>query len=179
MKLLSNIYPKYARTGGNEGEDKGTTHSYIEAYDNLLAPYQKSAQTVLEIGVSAGLSIQMWCEYFERALIIGVDKNLTFFTDHPRIELWQADTTSLRFSELLTGFLFDVVIDDGEHIEATQIKIFETLRKHMRKDSIYIIEDVAAPNTAQAISRMHPETNLIDLTHIKGRGDDRLIVCKF
>jgi len=37
---------------------------------------------------------------------------------------------------------FDVIIDDGSHLNAHQIFTFQTLYPHLKEQSIYVVEDV-------------------------------------
>lgn len=53
--------------------DKGSSHSYIDAYANLFKPYRNKKMNVLEIGVFYGLSLNMWKEYFKNSEIYGID----------------------------------------------------------------------------------------------------------
>ena len=50
MKTLLEIYNKFydPKTGW---PDRNTTHSYIEVYEEILAPYRKKAKNILEIGL--------------------------------------------------------------------------------------------------------------------------------
>ena len=59
--------------------DKGTHHSYIDMYyEETLANYKDKTITLLEIGVNAGRSLELWAKYFnESSTIIGVDKKMT------------------------------------------------------------------------------------------------------
>jgi hypothetical protein len=64
--MLTEIWEKYK-------SDKGTVHSYIPYYEKVLQEYKNTENGVLEIGVSAGLSIKMWREYFSNAKLYGND----------------------------------------------------------------------------------------------------------
>ena len=59
--------------------DKGTHHSYIDMYyEETLANYKDKTITLLEIGVNAGRSLELWAKYFnESSTIIGIDKKIT------------------------------------------------------------------------------------------------------
>ena len=71
MKTLKNIFETLQQQGFET--DKGTVHSYIDVYEDVLAPYRKTANKMLEIGVFKGNSLRMWENYFEWADVIGVD----------------------------------------------------------------------------------------------------------
>jgi hypothetical protein len=61
MKTLKKIYENYNFPDGNG--DKGTAHTYIDEYEKILKPFRKDG-SILEIGISWGLSLRMWREYF-------------------------------------------------------------------------------------------------------------------
>jgi cephalosporin hydroxylase len=65
MKTLREIYNSYKHLPVC---DKGTTHSYIEKYEEILAPYRDRPITLVEIGVESGGSLAMWAEYFANPL---------------------------------------------------------------------------------------------------------------
>ena len=75
MKTLDEIYQNFNHHPETMGcGDKGTMHSYIEYYEQLLKPYRESFTDILEIGVAPGaLSLKMWEQYFTNANIYGVD----------------------------------------------------------------------------------------------------------
>jgi len=57
----------------NSTTDKNTCHSYIHIYEELMAAKRESRVNVLEIGVQAGGSIQLWRDYFTQADVWGLD----------------------------------------------------------------------------------------------------------
>ena len=56
MKTLNEIYQNYTTPDGNG--DKGTAHTYIGVYEEILAPYRENGD-IFEIGISLGYSIKM------------------------------------------------------------------------------------------------------------------------
>ena len=72
MSHLVQIYKKFSAPEGSG--DKGTAHSYIENYYHYrFDEIRLNKLNILEIGVSTGLSLEMWCEYFPNSNIIGVE----------------------------------------------------------------------------------------------------------
>ena len=72
MKFINQIYQDlYKRTNDNSPHncDKGTTHSYIEPYESLLANYSGKIK-LLEIGVDSGVCLLLWKEVFSKGKII-------------------------------------------------------------------------------------------------------------
>jgi hypothetical protein len=69
---LQEIYLKHKR---GDWPDKGSVHSYIEFYEEVLAPYRRKAKNILEIGLMSGESLRMWSEYFT-GTVYGIDCDL-------------------------------------------------------------------------------------------------------
>lgn len=171
-ETLEQIYDRHAVRGGDFGHgDKGSTHSYIDEYERLLAPFRDKC-SFIEIGLARGLSVAMWDEYFgEACSLFGVDIAMTFDTaQFPRWRLIEADATK----PFLTGDeTFDVVIDDGSHMGADQQASKEILWPRMNPGGLYIIEDILSlPGALQVF----PDAEVIDLRQKKGRFDDILLI---
>jgi demethylmacrocin O-methyltransferase len=183
MKTLSTIYQQYAHPDGNG--DKGTAHTYIDEYERLLAPYRNNPNgTFLEIGVSWGLSMQMWHEYFAGS-VMGIDihlhPNTLSLRNTPRLQLVEVDATTPQVLDVLGVQQFDVIIDDGSHRLADQIQTFELLRSHVRTGGLYIIEDVENIDVSRStFEQLHDgDYVIIDNRSLKNRYDDVLVVYKF
>lgn len=163
--------------------DKGNLHSYIPAYEELLAPYREHG-SILEIGLAHGLSLKMWQEYFgEAATIKGMDKSIAFDTgpllsDH-RVMIIEGDATNPEDTALVTRFtVFDVIIDDGSHQLVDQIATFHLLKNSMREGGLYIIEDILSEQAIHELRALHL-CDVYDFRKQKGRFDDVLIVYRF
>ena len=187
MKTLKEIFAEIGHFGEDIGcNDKGGTHSYLESYEKLLQPYREGCN-LLEIGLALGDSIKLWDLYFENSSITGVDISVVFTPSKEYknlVNIIEDDATKESFVSRLHPVesikLFDVVIDDGSHMEQDQIKTFELLKGRMRKGGIYIIEDILAlDQNAERFKALHDNCEIIDLRHVKGRFDDVLIVYRF
>ena len=97
MNQLSKIYEKFSAPEGSG--DKGTAHSYIENYyHHRFDKIRLNKLNILEIGVSTGLSLEMWCEYFPNSNIIGVElDNINYKPSNDRIKLIIGDGTPSPF----------------------------------------------------------------------------------
>lgn len=183
METLAQIYQRHCVTGPDVGHgDKGGTHSYIEEYERLLAPY-RSGCVFMEIGLALGLSIAMWREYMPDATIVGVDRSMCFDTK-PHEEkgtiLIKADATHPSLLDKLRGFRFDVVIDDASHMTDDQVTTFLMLKPRMNPGGIYIIEDILNLEQSRArLGGLHSNMEIIDKRRVKGRFDDVLVVFRF
>lgn len=134
------------------GTDKATRHSYLPTYDRLLAHLRDEPILLLEVGIWAGASIAMWLEYFPRARIHAIDNNphpaYRNLLLHPRTYFHIIDATDEKaLAARLSDSAFDVVIDDGSHHLAEQIRTADLLCPRVLKPrGFYFIEDVQDPS---------------------------------
>lgn len=185
MESLRDIFEKFAHYGSDAGHaDKGSTHSYIEEYAKLFEKF-RSGCTFMEIGLALGWSLKMWCEYFEKSKIIGVDISVVFnyreIKQHSnKMFIFESDATKPEFLQHIRNQNFDIIIDDGSHMENDQVATFELLKSKMNKGGIYIIEDILAlDQNRERFKSLHDNCEIIDLRHVKNRFDDVLIAYKF
>lgn len=122
--------------------DKGSRHSYLEVYEKLLAPMRHRDVRLLEIGVCDGGSMAMWREWFTHAEIWGIDVK-------PRVtaikgcHLVEGSATDARLLDgLFTEGSLDVIIDDGSHEVADQLKSWVILWDKLVKGGVYVVEDL-------------------------------------
>lgn len=176
------LYELYNKHKKGDWPDKGSTHSYIEVYEEILTPYRHTANNILEIGLMSGESLRMWDEYFA-GFVCGMDcdikpvgglADLTGVIDEG-YEVFIGDAANAQDVERhFKDAKFDVVIEDANHNIEQQLKIFKTFKSHMAKGGIYIIEDVQDIDNTKHLF----EGEIIDRRHIKGRYDDVLVVIR-
>ncbi len=185
---LQEIFKEIGNHSGVDlgGNDKGSTHSYLETYDRLFAPYRNGA-TILEIGLATGDSIKLWDRYFENSIIVGTDISVVFdakdipYNDNGNIiDIVEADATKPEFLDKIKQYEFDVVVEDSSHMEQDSVAIFNLLKPKMKPKSVYIVEDILNLDLSkERFKELHSDCEIIDLRHVKGRFDDCLIVYKF
>jgi hypothetical protein len=134
------------------GSDKwGVWHWYTRHYDEHFAPLRDEPVKVLEIGIggysdphAGGGSLRMWKNYFPRGIIYGMDIYDKSPSRESRIETVvgsQADAEFLReFAE--EHGPFDIVIDDGSHVNEHVLFSFDVLFPYVRPGGWYAIEDM-------------------------------------
>ena len=92
-----------------------------------------------------GASLYMWRDFFPNAQIYGADiRPETMFEDE-RIRTYVCDERKKEDLEKLvenTGPDIDIFVDDGSHNLSDQIFACQTLMPLLKKDVIYIVEDV-------------------------------------
>jgi len=134
------------------GSDKWGHHYYTEHYEKTLEHLKDKHFNLLEIGIGGyeypdrgGASLNMWAEFFPLAHVIGFD-----FYDKSYIHKIAEDIRTVKGDQSSNDDLiklntihgpFHVIIDDGSHMCAHQIKSFEVLFPLMPDGGIYIIED--------------------------------------
>jgi hypothetical protein len=133
------------------GSDKwGVMHWYTQHYERHFARLRTEPVRVLEIGIGGyddpargGGSLRMWQQYFRRGLVHGLDitaKNVT----GPRMMAIQGDQSEPEFLDRLGRELgpFDVIIDDGSHLNEHVRISFHALFPHVRAGGLYVVEDL-------------------------------------
>ena len=142
-------------------------HSYTPFYYKYLKHKRNSTKKFMEFGIGhtrknwhnpkglselklipnliSGASLRMWRDFFPNAQVFGVDiSSQTMFTDK-RIKTYICDETKKKAIASLikkTGNDIDIVLDDASHHVEHQIGLAKSLLPLLKKDVIYIIEDV-------------------------------------
>lgn len=183
METLAEIFKRIGHFGDDVGcNDKGSTHSYVDVYETILAPFRQRCD-LMEIGIAAGDSMRLWGDYFGvDCTITGADLSLTFDTSKfdSRFSFIVGDATKPEFTVNLNGRMFDVVIDDASHAHLDQMATFQLLKSHMKPGGLYVIEDILAPDLILGeLTGMHSLHDVYDLRKVKGRFDDVLVVYRF
>jgi hypothetical protein len=184
MKTLSEIYYSNKNLRGpDNGGDKGTAHSYINTYSDVLQKYQDKDINILEIGVYEGHSLLLWNEYFTpNSKIYGVDINpdcKQYEKDNMFVLI--GDATDKQFMNNSFEFTkFDIIIDDGSHLREDQLSSFKILfDKYLNEGGIYIIEDInSLDNHRSDFEDLHPSCQILDTRQTQKRWDDILAIYK-
>lgn len=134
--------------GTDKEQDNG--HHYGAAYEATFRPHRYRRLKLLEIGIGGyenelgGRSLSAWRWYFPFARLVACDiqdkTRLRCFGTH----VYQTDQFSNPDLEALLAAEkhFDIIIDDGSHINAHQIFAFKKLFAHLADGGLYVIEDV-------------------------------------
>jgi len=132
------------------GTDKWNAHWYAQHYQTHFAALRRKPLRLLEIGVggygdprSGGESLRMWKAYFPNALIYGLDVTDKRPHDEPRIRtlLGSQDDEELLKKISAEHGPFDLIIDDGSHINAHILKSFRVLFPLLSENGLYVVED--------------------------------------
>ena len=132
------------------GTDKWGSHWYAQHYQRYFEPLRRRRLNVLEIGVGGyndldcgGQSLRMWKAFFRNSQIVGIDiEDKTRLREH-RIDIRQCDQADsealIQLSSEFGGF--DIIVDDGSHLNHHVIETFRILFPLLRENGIYAVED--------------------------------------
>lgn len=168
--------------------DKGSIHSYLPVYEEILAPYRETANHVLEIGLFNGASLLMWEKYFE-GNVYGIDcseqphggmADLTWLIEDGSHNIFILDAENpYEVKNRFDGIKFDVIIEDAGHHVWQQLRLYETFKPYMNEKSIYIIEDIQDLDSTRFLFEnidSEKQVTILDRRNIKGRYDDVLVI---
>jgi demethylmacrocin O-methyltransferase len=128
------------------GTDKWGRHWYTSNYVRYFGTLRDRNVRVLEIGCDDGESLRMWTHYFRRGLVVRLDSRDKSLVTPPRARAVHGAQDDTEFlASLVAAFgPFDVVIDDGSHLNHHVITSFTALFPHLRPGGLYVIEDIGA-----------------------------------
>lgn len=128
-------------------DKKPSFHNYSRQYNTLFQEYRDKPLKYLEIGVFNGGSIRAMREVFLNAsCIVGldIDSRCKEYEDTSRnifVEIGNATDASFIKQITETYGTFDVILDDGSHVNRDVIKSFELLFPLLNDNGLYVVED--------------------------------------
>lgn len=155
------------------GTDKGSNgHNYSPIYEQYLQGLRNKSIKMLEIGVQYGYSIHAWYEYLPKATIIGIDVLDTKHFENDRIKTFKGNQGirgHLKGFTAKFGKGFDLIIDDGSHVNHDMLTSFGYLYSHLNPGGLYFIEDLpgASPVAiAMEIFKKFQKTKTIEIDNL-------------
>jgi hypothetical protein len=130
--------------------DKWGRHFYTPIYSKWFGDLRYKPVRLLEIGIGGyakemygGNSLRMWKRYFPKGIITGIDIYNKSRLKEERIHIYQGDQSDAVFLNQVsaTEGPFDIIIDDGSHLQSHIIRSFEILFPLMKSGGIYVVED--------------------------------------
>jgi len=153
---LAELFNKY----GSDKDKNGYSHLYSVLFDRI----KDEELNVLEIGIGTmvsgacssmqgympdtyrpGASLRAWNDYFKNSKIYGTDIQKDTQFKENRIETFLSDSTDKIMVNNIMANLniqFDVIIDDGWHLDKAQMKTLENFFPYLKEGGIYVIEDI-------------------------------------
>lgn len=138
--------------------DKSTRHNYTLVYDFLFKKLRNKKINLFECGLGSkntslpcnmgsdarpGSSLFAWSEYFLKGTILGCDIDDTIKLDEFKTFVCdQTNPASIQNMWSNINLDFDIIIDDGYHNFEANCCFFENSFHKLKKDGIYIIEDI-------------------------------------
>mgnify|MGYP000890021151 CR=1 FL=1 len=121
---------------------------YFDIYDHCLSKFYNKKISFLEIGVQNGGSIEVAKKIFNSdSSISGLDidpKCKEIEKDLKNINIFVGSQTDEKILESIAkkhNNSFDVIIDDGSHIQGHMIFTFTRMFQFLKDGGIYLIED--------------------------------------
>lgn len=155
MESLTSIFDRYWPM-----TDKGNCyHNYTRQYEYLLRDFRDKPIKYLEIGVFQGGSLRAFREAFSKSLcILGLDINPDCkvhenLEKNIFVEIGNSTDPDFIKNDVLKYGTFDIILDDGSHINRDVIKTFEMLFPLLNDNGIYIIEDTHIYNFEDFIDK--------------------------
>ena len=133
------------------GSDKNGGHNYTQHYAKHFKKYRFKKMKIFEIGVGGydnpnvgGHSLRMWKKYFPFGQIVSLDIFDKSKLQENRIKIYQGSQTdeTILNTIISDNGEFDLIIDDGSHLNEHIITTFKSLFPKLKKGGIYVIEDI-------------------------------------
>jgi hypothetical protein len=129
------------------GTDKSSRiHNYCVKYEKWLPFNRLEPINILEIGVLQGHSLLTWREYYPNAKVIGIDinpecKNHEDIDNNIFVEIGSQDDPDFLKYVIDKFGPFDMILDDGSHMNSHIIFSFLNLIDSLKSEGVYIVED--------------------------------------
>lgn len=174
-------------------------HNFTPYYYSIFKSMRKSVKLFFEMGIGfyqdmqkvdktydpnlkrwyhKGASLKMWRDFFPNAQVVGADlRHQTLFKDE-RIDTYLCDERDPKqVNNLLKkiGEKIDIFIDDGSHNKDLQVLLAKTALPLLKRDVIYIIEDVTHTDYVRSSLKKY-DCEVIECS--KRWRDDHLLIIK-
>jgi hypothetical protein len=175
-------------------------HTYSNYYYSLFNHFKDDVKLVFECGLGTnnpnlksnmtvngmpGASLRVWRDYFKNAQIYGadIDKDILFQED--RIKTYYVDQLNAPSIETMWKKIgiqnFDIIIDDGLHTTDANINLFINSFSKLKKNGIYIIEDVnnrELNNMKEKLKNFNFELVILEKNNLYSKSSNNLIIIR-
>lgn len=135
------------KLGINYNTDKTSDiHNYLVKYEKYLPFKRDEYLKILEIGVLDGASLRTWKDYFYNSVVHGIDINeqcMKYEEHRIKIEIGSQDDENFLVNIKQKYGPFDMILDDGSHLNSHVIFSFEHLWDSVKSGGVYVVEDCA------------------------------------
>ena len=142
MSLLNSIAIK-------NGTDKSSEiHNYCTKYEKYLPFNRYENLSILEIGVFNGESLKTWKDFYYNAKITGIDiephcKQYEDSSNNIFVEIGSQYDKDFLINTALKHGKFDMILDDGSHMNHHVIFSFKYLWDSIKSGGVYVVEDTS------------------------------------
>ena len=203
---LSRLFEKYGSDKGyiDIKKDKPYNwkpHSYGAFYYNLFNHCKNEIKLIFECGIGTnntnlpfnmtsrgkpGASLRAWKDFFINSTVYGADIDKDILFEEDRIKTFyvnQLDENSIKKLWLnICKNNFDIILDDGMHTFEAAMTLFLNSFDKLRKNGIYIIEDINITyinKLAETLSEYNPEIILLnDFNNSKKHSNNIILIRK-
>ena len=154
-------------------------HNYSKTYAKFMEDHIDSKLNIAEVGILNGIGLAIWSDIFKNSNIFGFDIDTSIYYNNKnnlinrgafqfkkpiinRLDQYLDNTEYIK--EKLESIesndiknKFDIVIDDGCHLNIPIIKTFESFLPHLSENFVYFIED--NKDAYLQIKESHPHFN--------------------
>jgi hypothetical protein len=129
------------------GTDKSSEHhNYCVKYEKYLPFNREQSIKILEIGVFRGDSLNTWKEFYPNSIVVGLDINSSCvqyqnINKNIFVEIGSQNDEDFLNKVISKWGEFDMILDDGSHVNSDIIKSFEVLFPSLKSQGVYVIED--------------------------------------
>jgi len=175
-------------------------HTYSNYYYSLFNHFKDEVKLVFECGLGTnnpnlpsnmtvngvpGASLRVWRDYFKNAKIYVADIDKDILFQENKIKTYYVDQLNTPSIETMWKEIgirnFDIIIDDGLHTTEANINLFTNSFNKLKKNGIYIIEDVyhrQLKNILEKLKDFNPELVILGRNNLYNKGNNNLIVIR-
>lgn len=134
----------FEQLGLEANTDKIWQHGYHRFYPRYIESLRNTATGMLEIGIDQNYSVNLWLNYFTKAMIYGIDIGVEHEAE--RLKIFKCDQSSLSGLQEVRSKITEpiqFIIDDGSHIPEHQVLTFDYFFQNLLEPGgVYIVEDI-------------------------------------
>lgn len=132
------------------------SHDYAKYYDKLFFKKKSKVKNICEIGIMSGASTAAFYFFFPKSKLFSLDIDFRRFSVNSKrvIKKYfdQSDLSSInKFKKETKNVKFDLIVDDGSHVDEHIILTFKNLISKVKKNGFYVIEDASEELTPNII----------------------------
>jgi hypothetical protein len=135
--------------------------SYLDVYNFYQClDNGKNHKSILEIGVADGSSLKLWRDkyFFKNVYGIDIDPHCILFRNRVIDIAIGSQDDPVFLQSCFPGKTFDVIVDDGSHINTFTLASFKYLWPRLNPGGLYIIEDLMC-----SYDKLQSEQNILSI----------------